>query len=637
MATYEEIYGKRVKEFDSDPTLDSSYEGQVWYDKSSGTLRTVTASIAAWSSGSPLIKARGGNSGKNMGTQTAGIVAGGQTSTLPTVVTDTEEYNGSGWTSGGALGTARGNQGGAGTQTAALIVSGNTGGPPIAGALNANVEEYNGTSWSEQNNIPTSRADHMAFGPQTAALASGGIISTATITNTSAEYDGTNWTTGGAMGTSREYFSGAGTVSAGVVSGGVPPITANVEEYDGTSFSEVNNLPAARQSHQMSGIQTASMVISGYAPPSPTTSCLFYDGTNFSTAPSVATARTNAAGAGGTPSATLFSGGSTPPGYVGNTEEFTQSINTITAGAFASSPTLSYSVDANLASAGSLTSAVAAGGYNSPAGPGTVSYIAKAATWNGTAWSNITDLPERRTNNNSVGDTAPAFYVFGGQNQPGPSTNTYLTTTYTWNGSAWGSAPSLAESQSGGGACGTPSAIVLVGGVNAPSSGSIDDNIQQYDGSSWANSPVNYPTNISGNGCVGTQTAAVIFGGYAGGSPFPSSGVTTTNEWNGSSISSANAMVFGLLGCSGSGTQTAALSYGGRNTAGNKNAIGMIYDGTSWATQPSLSTARDYIGMGPMGSATNCLAVTGSGGAQSLVEEFTAESSAVTASTLTSS
>ena len=39
MATYEEIYGKRVKDFDSDPTLDSSYEGQVWYDKSSGTLR----------------------------------------------------------------------------------------------------------------------------------------------------------------------------------------------------------------------------------------------------------------------------------------------------------------------------------------------------------------------------------------------------------------------------------------------------------------------------------------------------------------------------------------------------------------------------------------------------------------------
>ena len=54
MATYEEIYGKRVKDFDSDPTLDSSYEGQVWYDKSSGVLKSVV-SFAAWSSATDAI------------------------------------------------------------------------------------------------------------------------------------------------------------------------------------------------------------------------------------------------------------------------------------------------------------------------------------------------------------------------------------------------------------------------------------------------------------------------------------------------------------------------------------------------------------------------------------------------------
>ena len=41
MATYEEIHGKRVDVFDSDPTLNSSYEGQVWYDSASGALKTV--------------------------------------------------------------------------------------------------------------------------------------------------------------------------------------------------------------------------------------------------------------------------------------------------------------------------------------------------------------------------------------------------------------------------------------------------------------------------------------------------------------------------------------------------------------------------------------------------------------------
>ena len=47
MATYEDIYGKRVKEFDSEPTLNSAYEGQVWYDKSSGTLKSVV-SFDSW-------------------------------------------------------------------------------------------------------------------------------------------------------------------------------------------------------------------------------------------------------------------------------------------------------------------------------------------------------------------------------------------------------------------------------------------------------------------------------------------------------------------------------------------------------------------------------------------------------------
>ena len=39
MATYEEIYGKRVKELSTDPTLNSSYEGQVWYNENTGTLK----------------------------------------------------------------------------------------------------------------------------------------------------------------------------------------------------------------------------------------------------------------------------------------------------------------------------------------------------------------------------------------------------------------------------------------------------------------------------------------------------------------------------------------------------------------------------------------------------------------------
>ena len=49
MATYDEIYGKRVEVLDADPTLTSAYEGQVWYNSTTGNLKAVVSS-AAWGS-----------------------------------------------------------------------------------------------------------------------------------------------------------------------------------------------------------------------------------------------------------------------------------------------------------------------------------------------------------------------------------------------------------------------------------------------------------------------------------------------------------------------------------------------------------------------------------------------------------
>ena len=87
MATYEEIYGKRVEVFDSDPTLNSAYEGQVWYNSTTGTLKTVVA-FAAWASSAPMTTGRSGLG--SFGTQTAAVGAGGYT---PPNTNITEEYN----------------------------------------------------------------------------------------------------------------------------------------------------------------------------------------------------------------------------------------------------------------------------------------------------------------------------------------------------------------------------------------------------------------------------------------------------------------------------------------------------------------------------------------------------------------
>jgi hypothetical protein len=53
MTTYKELFGKAVKYLSTDPTTEA--EGQVWYNSTSGTFKSVVAT-AAWSSGSSMIR-----------------------------------------------------------------------------------------------------------------------------------------------------------------------------------------------------------------------------------------------------------------------------------------------------------------------------------------------------------------------------------------------------------------------------------------------------------------------------------------------------------------------------------------------------------------------------------------------------
>ena len=57
MTEYSGIRGTRVKYLSSDPTLNTSTEGQVWYKSTEGTLKSLVQ-IKAWSSGGILATAR---------------------------------------------------------------------------------------------------------------------------------------------------------------------------------------------------------------------------------------------------------------------------------------------------------------------------------------------------------------------------------------------------------------------------------------------------------------------------------------------------------------------------------------------------------------------------------------------------
>ena len=88
MTTYNELAGLRVNYLGSDPTLNTGNEGQVWYNSTSGTLKSLVQ-IKAWSSGLNMTTAR--RAMGSAGTQTAGLAFGGNTGSNTAA---TEEWSG---------------------------------------------------------------------------------------------------------------------------------------------------------------------------------------------------------------------------------------------------------------------------------------------------------------------------------------------------------------------------------------------------------------------------------------------------------------------------------------------------------------------------------------------------------------
>jgi len=282
----------------------------------------ATRTAAAWSSGEALNQIR--RVGAGTGTQTSGMIFGGLDTS--TALGHTEQYDGTDWTEVGDLNTARGKLGSAtaGSQTAALGFGGSTSEPSNPAIVN-NSEEFNGTSWSEGDNLNTARYVIAGAGTQTAGLGFGG-YTTSTNRDESEEYNGTSWSEGDNLNTARGYLAGCGTQTAGLAiqgfqDGGEGEVS-KVEEYNGTSWTEVTNAPFTSRKNCAAGIQTNAITFAGH---NNRTDVVGYDGTTWSTRPSMATGRDFASGFGTATAAVCAGGDGGTPGDEGvNTvEEFT--------------------------------------------------------------------------------------------------------------------------------------------------------------------------------------------------------------------------------------------------------------------------------------------------------------------------
>ena len=315
MATYREIHGKAVKSLSTDPTAETD-AGQIWYNTASNTFKTIV-NLEAWSSGANQIN--GLSTMGSFGSQTSAVTAGG----TPPASSTSEEYNGSGWSAGGTLNTARFSLAGAGVSSSSGRVFGGSSAPTTMKNEN---EGYNGTAWTEEANLNTSRNSLGGAGTKDAALAFGGGTgpgpSGGTDQNVSEEWNGTSWTEGENLNTARRSLGGAGTQTAALAIAGVTTTNSNLtEEYNGASWASGGTVPTGREGMFAWGPQTAAVAAGGQSPFITTT--FTYDGSTWSTSPAtMGTARQAGGSAGQTGTAGLAAGGETSaPGRPGATEE----------------------------------------------------------------------------------------------------------------------------------------------------------------------------------------------------------------------------------------------------------------------------------------------------------------------------
>jgi len=618
MTTYNQLAGYRVNYLGSDPTLNTGNEGQVWYNSTSGTLKSLVQ-LKAWSAAGNLPVAK--NEAASDGTSAAGWIAGGSnTPAGNTGTTATDEYSGYTWASGGNLNTARTLTGGSGfgTQTAAAVAGGATqpGAGPTRTTLTA-TEEYDGSTWTSVTGLPTATFAAAQCGIQTAGLSFAGTAGYGNPNfNTSLEYDGTNWTSGGNLNNAAIYQA-AGIQTAALGMQTSDTAGKGTESYNGTSWTTVANRNTARAQIVGFGTQSLATLAGGYnaGPGTPQlTETEQWDGTawGISTA-TLGTATRTGMGIGtvGGGTSGLLAGGY-QTNYLANTQEWNSTIFSPATGAWASGGNMN-TARTYIGAAGTQTASLGFGGYVGPSDTGATEL------YNGTTWTNNPTGLNTSRYAAASGGLQTAAWMAGGYDLPAGAAS---SASESFNGSTWTSLSPINTARNGLTGAGTSLASLIFGAPN---------HTEEYNGSTWAiGNPMN--TAKSYQGGAGTQTAATAFGG--GPPPFK----TSTENYDGTTWTTSGNMNVARMYLAGCGTQTAALGFGGYTGPMPRSTSTESYNGTNWATEAPLASGVSHQGgAGTTSSAVSFAGYNSTPAITTATQEWNGTPTTATASTLTTS
>jgi len=251
--------------------------------------------------------------------------------------------------------------------------------------------------------------------------------------------------------------------------------------------------------------------------------------------------------------------------------------------------------------AGTQTATLGNGGNGPPSINATLLY-------NGSTWTaSPGNMNTARAYCATTGTQTAAITANG---NPNPAGNNYSTNSETWSGTAWTTTASTSLPSGVRAASGVSTAALVSGGYSNNGSQYNQTAVESWNGSAWTSVTGLTTGRMSGQGGVGTQTTAMVIGGFT----YPPSGYRTEVEnYNGTSWTNGTSMNVGRARGAASGQPSSVLIYFGITAAApNGTATSELWNGSTWTASATGTTARESIGgLGNSGASTAALAFGG--------------------------
>ena len=459
-----------------------------------------------------------------------------------------------------------------------------------------------------------------------AIIAVGGQIAPSTTANNAEKYDGTNWTEVNDLNAARNNAAASSNspYDSSLYFGGTPPGTGvtNTESWNGSSWTEVSELNLARGSNAGAGTSnTAALCFTGESPEGGasgphTDSNELWDGSSWSEEADLSQGRREAGGTGTSTAALCIGGSEDPPANINKVEQWNGS-------SWTEISEINTARNEN-ASSGTVTSALTFGGR-------TPSKTANTEHWNGSSWTEVNNLSTARSDSYAGGGTAGSTIMSGGETSTAytniteeftaptvfaqtiegqlyfnSTTNTFKETILDIPPTSWSSGNNLNTARGFLTGAGTQTDALAISGYKGPPGPSND--VENYNGTSWTEIAEVNVVRLEG-AAFGSDTAANFVGGNA---PTAPGRVASNESWNGSSWTEVTDMPAATDNlCQGAGTATAGMVVGGQTApgAGNKTTNNVFYDGTNWTAASSLNAAKTLHAV--MGNQVSAMAASG--------------------------